>query len=102
MTTQITGEVIPSDVPGLLAMAVRQPVGVVLAIAPWNAPVILGVRAHRDAARLRQHRRAEGLRAVPGHPSPDRRGAEGGRASRPAWSTSSPTPRTTPPTSSRR
>jgi acyl-CoA reductase-like NAD-dependent aldehyde dehydrogenase len=45
MCTQITGEVIPSDKPGLLAMAVRQPAGVVLGIAPWNAPVILGVRA---------------------------------------------------------
>jgi vanillin dehydrogenase len=45
MTTQITGEVIPSNVPGSLALAVRQPAGVVLGIAPWNAPVILGVRA---------------------------------------------------------
>ncbi|MCA3253695.1 MAG: aldehyde dehydrogenase family protein [Rubrivivax sp.] len=45
LTTQIGGEVIPSDVPGSLAMAVRQPAGVVLGIAPWNAPVILGVRA---------------------------------------------------------
>jgi benzaldehyde dehydrogenase (NAD) len=45
LTTQIAGEVIPSNVPGNLAMAVRQPAGVVLGIAPWNAPVILGVRA---------------------------------------------------------
>jgi benzaldehyde dehydrogenase (NAD) len=45
MTTQISGELIPSDVPGSLAMALRQPVGVVLGIAPWNAPIILGVRA---------------------------------------------------------
>ncbi|MBR1143726.1 aldehyde dehydrogenase [Bradyrhizobium sp. AUGA SZCCT0431] len=45
MTTQISGEVIPSDKPGCIAMAVRQPAGVVLSIAPWNAPVILGVRA---------------------------------------------------------
>ena len=45
LTTQISGEVIPSDVPGSLAMGVRQPVGVVLGIAPWNAPIILGVRA---------------------------------------------------------
>lgn len=45
MTTQIVGEVIPSDVPGNLAMASRQPIGVCGAIAPWNAPVILGVRA---------------------------------------------------------
>ncbi|QDF97812.1 salicylaldehyde dehydrogenase [Azoarcus sp. DD4] len=45
MTTQIAGEVIPSDKPGSFAMGVRQPAGVVLGIAPWNAPVILGVRA---------------------------------------------------------
>ena len=45
LTTQIGGEVIPSDVPGSLAMGVRQAAGVVLGIAPWNAPVILGVRA---------------------------------------------------------
>jgi benzaldehyde dehydrogenase (NAD) len=41
----LIGEVIPSDVPGLLAMGVRQPVGVVAGLAPWNAPVILGTRA---------------------------------------------------------
>ncbi len=45
LTTQISGEVIPSDKPGCLAMAIREPAGVVLGIAPWNAPVILGVRA---------------------------------------------------------
>ena len=45
LTTQIAGEVIPSDKPGMLAMAIRRPAGVVLGIAPWNAPVILGVRA---------------------------------------------------------
>lgn len=45
LTTQVQGEVIPSDVPDNLALAIRQPAGVVLGIAPWNAPVILGVRA---------------------------------------------------------
>src|SRR5580658_9276118 len=45
LTTQITGEVVPSDVPGMISMALRQPVGVCLGIAPWNAPVILGVRS---------------------------------------------------------
>jgi benzaldehyde dehydrogenase (NAD) len=45
LTTQIAGEVIPSDKPGCIAMALREPAGVVLGIAPWNAPVILGVRA---------------------------------------------------------
>jgi acyl-CoA reductase-like NAD-dependent aldehyde dehydrogenase len=36
---------IPSHIPGKRAKAVRQPVGVVVGIAPWNAPVVLGVRA---------------------------------------------------------
>ena len=45
MTTQISGELIPSDKPGNIAMALRQPAGVCLGIAPWNAPVILGTRA---------------------------------------------------------
>ncbi len=45
LTTQITGDIIPSDKPGTLAMAIRQPAGVVLGMAPWNAPIILGVRA---------------------------------------------------------
>ena len=45
LTTQVAGEVIPSDVPGSLAMGIRQPAGVILGIAPWNAPIILGTRA---------------------------------------------------------
>jgi acyl-CoA reductase-like NAD-dependent aldehyde dehydrogenase len=45
LTTQIGGEMIPSDKPGCLALALREPVGVILGIAPWNAPIILGVRA---------------------------------------------------------
>jgi benzaldehyde dehydrogenase (NAD) len=45
LTTHISGEVIPSDKPGCIAMAMREPAGVSLGIAPWNAPIILGVRA---------------------------------------------------------
>ena len=45
LTTQISGQTIPSDVPGNIAMSMRVPAGVVLGIAPWNAPIILGVRA---------------------------------------------------------
>lgn len=45
LTTQIGGEVIPSDKPGCMALALREPVGAILGIAPWNAPIILGVRA---------------------------------------------------------
>jgi acyl-CoA reductase-like NAD-dependent aldehyde dehydrogenase len=40
-----TGQVIPSDNPGTFAMGIRQPVGVVGAIAPWNAALILSARA---------------------------------------------------------
>jgi acyl-CoA reductase-like NAD-dependent aldehyde dehydrogenase len=42
---QATGEVIPSDMPGALYMAIRQPIGVVAGIAPWNAPLILSLRS---------------------------------------------------------
>jgi benzaldehyde dehydrogenase (NAD) len=41
----LIGEVIPSDLPDTVAMATRQAVGVVVGIAPWNAPTILGIRA---------------------------------------------------------
>ena len=40
-TYGLVGEIIPSDLPDTVAMATRQPVGVVVGIAPWNAPLIL-------------------------------------------------------------
>lgn len=45
LATQIQGETIPTDKPGTLSMTVRQPVGVVLSIVPWNGPVVLAARA---------------------------------------------------------
>lgn len=45
IVTQAGGEIIPSNKPGCLSMAVARPHGVCLGIAPWNAPVILGTRA---------------------------------------------------------
>jgi salicylaldehyde dehydrogenase len=45
MVTQIQGEAIPTDKPGALSMTVRQPVGVILSIVPWNGPVVLAARA---------------------------------------------------------
>ena len=39
------GEILPSDHPGALAMGLRRPVGVVGAIAPWNAALILSARS---------------------------------------------------------
>ena len=45
IVTQAGGEIIPSNKPGCLSLAVARPHGVCLGIAPWNAPVILGTRA---------------------------------------------------------
>jgi acyl-CoA reductase-like NAD-dependent aldehyde dehydrogenase len=39
------GEILPSDMPGAMAMGLRRPVGVVGAIAPWNAALILSARS---------------------------------------------------------
>ena len=39
------GQILPSDHPGTLAMGIRKPVGVVGAIAPWNAALILSARS---------------------------------------------------------
>ncbi|KAI1473737.1 aldehyde dehydrogenase [Daldinia eschscholtzii] len=36
---------IPSCAPGRTALLVKEPYGVVLAMAPWNAPYILGIRS---------------------------------------------------------
>jgi acyl-CoA reductase-like NAD-dependent aldehyde dehydrogenase len=45
LTTAPIGEVLATDNPDALSLAVRQPAGVVAAFAPWNAPIILGARA---------------------------------------------------------
>jgi acyl-CoA reductase-like NAD-dependent aldehyde dehydrogenase len=38
------GQILPSDFPGTFAMGLRRPVGVVGAISPWNAALILSAR----------------------------------------------------------
>ncbi|MFI9380746.1 aldehyde dehydrogenase family protein [Kutzneria sp. NPDC052558] len=43
--TQPQGEVLATDTEGQLSLALREPLGVVAAFSPWNAPLILGVRA---------------------------------------------------------
>lgn len=45
LTSRISGETIPTDRPGVFSMTVRQPAGVVLSMAPWNAPGVLGMRS---------------------------------------------------------
>ena len=39
------GQILATDHPGTLAMGIRKPVGVVAAIAPWNAALILSARS---------------------------------------------------------
>ncbi|CCX07221.1 Aldehyde/histidinol dehydrogenase [Pyronema domesticum] len=41
----IEGRIPQCDDPNMTAMVVKEPYGVVLAIAPWNAPIILAIRA---------------------------------------------------------
>ena len=41
----VVGEVFPADLPGATFLALRQPVGVVAGFSPWNAPLILSLRA---------------------------------------------------------
>lgn len=43
--TASRGDVLPTQEPGGLSLAVREPLGVIAAFAPWNAPIILGTRA---------------------------------------------------------
>ncbi|HZZ14062.1 MAG TPA: aldehyde dehydrogenase family protein [Paraburkholderia sp.] len=38
------GEIVPSDTPGVFAMAIRKPLGVVAGISPWNGSLALGFR----------------------------------------------------------
>ena len=49
LTTQIKGEIIPANKQGSISLAFRRPAGVVLSIAPWNAPIVLAVRAFATA-----------------------------------------------------
>lgn len=45
MVTQVKGELLQSNDEGTIALVYKEPCGVVLGIAPWNAPIILGIRA---------------------------------------------------------
>jgi vanillin dehydrogenase len=41
---RVHGDVFPSDVPGLISMAIRRPLGVVAGISPFNFPVVLSLK----------------------------------------------------------
>jgi vanillin dehydrogenase len=41
---RIHGDIIPSDVPGMMSLAIRRPLGVVAGIAPFNFPLVLATK----------------------------------------------------------
>jgi vanillin dehydrogenase len=41
---RIHGDVIPADIPGMMSLAIRRPLGVVAGIAPFNFPLVLGTK----------------------------------------------------------
>ncbi len=51
--------------PSTVAIAIREPLGVQVGIAPWNAALLLGLRAVATPYRLRKHGNPEGIRAEP-------------------------------------
>lgn len=61
-----TGGVLPqARNPNTIAMVVKEPFGVQLGIAPWNASLFLAMRACLDAYCLWQHSGAEGIGPQP-------------------------------------
>ncbi len=43
--TRPMGELLATSIPGAYSIAQRIPFGVVGAISPWNAPLVLGIRS---------------------------------------------------------
>jgi acyl-CoA reductase-like NAD-dependent aldehyde dehydrogenase len=41
---RIQGDVIPADIPGMMSIAIRRPLGVVAGIAPFNFPLLLATK----------------------------------------------------------
>ncbi|WP_329013977.1 aldehyde dehydrogenase family protein [Streptomyces sp. NBC_00690] len=52
LVDQPYGDLLPHETPGVLSMARRVPVGVVGVISPWNAPLMLAIRAVAPALAL--------------------------------------------------
>jgi len=42
---QPSGQILATDIPGAYSLAQRVPLGVIAAISPWNAPLVLGIRS---------------------------------------------------------
>ena len=93
LTTQIGGEVIPSDKPGCLAMSLREPVGRGARHRSLERADHSGCSSDRDAPGMRQLGHPQGLGDLPAHPRAHHRGLSRGRLSSRASSTWSPTRR---------
>lgn len=52
MARAMQGATLPSDTPGRLSMSIREPLGVIAAITPFNVPLIKGVRLSANALAL--------------------------------------------------
>ena len=61
LASELKGETIPLG-EHVLSYTRREPIGVVGAIIPWNAPVLLGALEDRTRAMRRQHAGAQGGR----------------------------------------
>ncbi len=90
LTTQVAGRSYPFRQAGLSCHGHSRTSGRLLGIAPWNAPVILGVRAVGHSSGLRQCSGVQSKRTVPENPWPYRRGPGGGRIARGVSSSLSP------------
>lgn len=44
MARNVSGKTMPSDVPGRFSVSVRQPLGVVACVSPFNIPLVKGIR----------------------------------------------------------
>jgi acyl-CoA reductase-like NAD-dependent aldehyde dehydrogenase len=49
MPRWVSGKTLPADVPGRISLSLREPLGVVAAIIPFNVPLIKGVRLSANA-----------------------------------------------------
>lgn len=44
MARHVTGKTMPSDIPNRFSMSIRQPLGVVACVTPFNVPLVKGIR----------------------------------------------------------
>ena len=74
------GETVPSELPRNFCYTLRQPLGVVVCITPWNFPVAIPVLEDRARAGQRQHRRVQARHAHAGDGRGRRLDLRAGRA----------------------